>query len=203
YRQANPRRPGIAPALGLRAKAMIASCRRPRERSNPMKRWKLVSWASIVALAAILVPIDAFSQDTLSISGTFRPADATPGIGDDLAQVLANGNDHGWTLTLYDVTVWHDHSYYEWAPEGGTAYTEVYNTRVSVTSVDLEFVGPDADILNEVVQPPGWAGLASGAFLELWNAYYFDPIDGMSPGSNTGWALRVMTAPGSLTAGGS
>jgi hypothetical protein len=87
--------------------------------------------------------------------------------------------------------------------EWGPGYSEIYMTRVSATSVDFEFVGPDADVLNEVVQPPGWAGLTSGVFVELYNSYYFDPVDYLGPGSNTGWALRVNCAPGSFTAFGS
>jgi hypothetical protein len=123
-------------------------------------------------------------------------------IGADLAQVLANGHDHGWTLTLYGVTVSHDYSYYEFMTDWGPGYSELYLTRVYATSLDFAFAGPDADILNEVVQPPGWAGLTSGAFLELYYGFHFDPVDWMSPGSSAGWALRVNCAPGSYTAFG-
>jgi hypothetical protein len=168
-----------------------------------MKHTQLFRSVAALALVVAAAPVGALSQDTLSISGTFRPADSVGVIGADLAQVLANGHDHGWTLTLYGVTLSHDYSYYEWMTEWGPGYSELYMTRVSATSVDFEFVGPDADVLNEVVQPPGWAGLTSGAIVELYNSYYFDPVDYLGPGSNTGWSLRVNCTPESFTAFGS
>ena len=60
--------------------------------------------------------------------------------GGDLAAVFANGNEHTWTLTLYDTT----YSHHSWG--GASRITRVYGA-----SFDLEFSGPDAEALNAIV----------------------------------------------------
>jgi hypothetical protein len=139
-----------------------------------MKRLKLSRWAALM-LAVALTPAAASAQtaDTLSISGTFLAEGLEyPGIiGVDLAEVLSNGNEHGWTLTLQGVTYSHDYEYVEWDGD----FSEKYFTRVHATSFDFQFVGPDADILNEVVSRQLVSGgRPSAACLELWNGDYFD-----------------------------
>jgi hypothetical protein len=77
-----------------------------------MRRYTHPPWAAALTLAVALVPGLASAQeaDTLSISGTFLAEGLEyPGIiGVDLAEVLSNGNEHGWTLTLQGVTYSHE-----------------------------------------------------------------------------------------------
>jgi hypothetical protein len=138
-----------------------------------MKRLKLSRWAAVLTLAITLVPSAASAQeaDTLSISGTYLAEGLEyPGIiGADLAEVLANGNEHWWLLTLHGVTYSHDYEYQEWNDAWSHGFSERYITRVHATSFDFQFVGPDAGVLNDVVS----AQLA-GASFELWNGDYFD-----------------------------
>jgi hypothetical protein len=143
-----------------------------------MKRLKLSRWAAVL-LAITLVPSAASAQeaDTLSVSGTYLAEGLEyPGIiGADLAEVLANGNEHGWTLTLYGVTYSHDYEYQEWNDDWSYGFSERYITRVHATSFDFQFVGPDADVLNEVVSRQLVSGgRPNAACLELWNGNYFD-----------------------------
>src|SRR5262249_17055098 len=147
-----PRRPGTAPAPGLRAGRDVSSWyRRPSEGSNPMRRLKLVRWAAVFALGLALAPSFAAAQeaDTLSISGTFRGGGGIvlssfngmdieyPGmLGADLAEVYAHGNAHTWTLTLHGVSYSHDYSYVEWNDERGYGHNEQFITRIHATPFD-------------------------------------------------------------------
>src|SRR5262249_25930499 len=140
---------------------------RPSERSNPMKRLKLVYWAAVLSLGFTFGSGLASAQDpdTLSISGTFHGVEHVisgieyPGmLGDDLAQVYADGYAQTWTLTLRGVSYLHDYSYVEWNDEWGYGHHEQYITRVHATSFALQFFGPDADILNEAVSQRLTAG---------------------------------------------
>jgi hypothetical protein len=149
-----------------------------------MRRLKLARQAVVLALGLSLAPGLASAQgaDTLSISGTFDGVEHVisdieyPGmLGDDLAEVYANGHAHSWTLTLHGVSYSHDYSYVEWNDEWGYGYHEQYITRVHATSFEFRFFGPDADILNAAVSQQLTAGsLTDGAFFELWNGDYFD-----------------------------
>ena len=141
-----------------------------------MKRLKVALSITALALTISLSQTAAPAQeaDTLSISGIFLAEGLEyPGIvGADLAEVLANGNEHGWTLTLYGVSYSHDYEYQEWNDDWSYGFSERYITRVHATSFDFQFVGPDASVLNEVVSAQLIVG--NGIFLELWNGDYFD-----------------------------
>ena len=143
--------------------AMLASYRRPRERSNPMRQLKLFRWAAVLTLAIAMAPGAASAQeaDTLTISSTFYMDYLVGTVGPDLAEVFANGHEHTWTLTLYGTSHSHETST---NPFGVTSYA----TEIHATSFDLEFFGPDAATLNGIVSDH----IAGGDFLiELYNAY--------------------------------
>jgi hypothetical protein len=161
-----PHRPGTAPALGLRAAAVPAFCRRPNERTIPMKRFTLFQWLAGLMLAIALAPRAASAQeaDTLTIRGTFS-MDYVNGESDlnwfvpGLADVYANGHEHTWTLTLHGTT--HSHSTF-------SAFGVKRVTEIHATSFDLEFFGPDAETLNGIVSEH----LAGGeVYVYLENAY--------------------------------
>jgi hypothetical protein len=149
-----------------------------------MRRLKLVRWAAVLAMGLTLAPGLASAQgaDTLSISGTFHGVEHVisgieyPGmLGDDLAQVYADGYEQTWTLTLHGVSYSHDYWYVEWNDEWGYGYHEQYITRVHATSFEFQFFGLDAAILNAAVSRQLTAGsLADGAIFELWSGDYFD-----------------------------
>lgn len=134
---------------------------------------------TILTLALALLTADASAQEnTLTLHGTFG-MDATSNasnIGDDLYEVFANGHDHEWMLTLYGVSYSYDHYYDEWNDWSGWYVSlEQDITRVHATSFDLQFFGPDADILNEVVSRRLVNGsLREGAVMELSNEDYVD-----------------------------
>jgi Calx-beta domain len=166
-----------------------------------MQRLKLIRWAAVLTLGLTLAPGLASAQetDTLSISGTFHGVEHVisdieyPGmLGDDLAQVYADGYEQTWTLTLHGVSYSHDYSYMEWNDEGGYGYLEQYITRLHATSFDFQFFGPDADILNEVVSQQLTAGdLTDGAYFELWNGDYFDSNFPYESGPYASFDLRL------------
>jgi hypothetical protein len=139
--------------------------------------------AVVLMTAALLAPAAAPAQDTLSIVGTIKMSKMQPTVGDDLAAVFANGNDHWWKLTLNGVT--YSHEYY-YAPEWW-GYTEEFRTRVHAESFTFEFFGPDAAILNEVVGSHlVQGGVPEGGVLELVNGE--DSYDG---GTYLTWVLRL------------
>jgi hypothetical protein len=143
-----------------------------------------------LALAVLLTPGLASAQesDTLSISGNYHVDLLYQGeVGADLKEVFVKGNDHGWTLTLHGVTYSHD------------SYDKKWITRVHATSFDFKFVGPDADILNEIVSAHFTGGmLTGGAFLELWNGdtYYDAYGDFIYSDTYGGWKLGLMPDAG-------
>jgi hypothetical protein len=168
-----------------------------------MRRLKLSRWpvgvhalaCPLLMLALALVPRPACAQqaDTLNISGTFRPAFYTVEIGADLAEVLANGYEHTWTLTLYGVTYLHEYVHGWWQNDELTwGLFEEFHTRVHATSVGFEFFGPDADILNEVVG----AHFPSDAFLDLATGEFFDSSTGIGNGPYANWALALRNSAG-------
>jgi hypothetical protein len=140
-----------------------------------MRSLNLLRWAGAIVLALSITPGRADAQDTLSITGTFRASNLEPTVGADLAGIQFNSSDRWWKLTLNGVTYSNDYFFLE--DEFGGQYFE-YWTRVHAASFTLEFYGPDAAILNEVVSRQLTSGgLANGAFLELVNAQYFDPFE--------------------------
>jgi hypothetical protein len=155
-----------------------------------------------LALALVQGTAPAQDADTLSISGTFHGVDHVisdieyPGmLGDDLAQVYADGDRQTWTLTLHGVWYSHDYSYSEWNDNWSHGYFEQYITRVHATWFEFQFFGPDADILNEVVssQLTG-GGLTDGAFCELSTGYYFDSQDWWSTGPYANFDQKLQPA---------
>ena len=144
-----------------------------------MKRLKLSLWFAVVALAITLAPRAASAQaaDTLSLSSVFHMDDRVGSVGADLAGVFSRGNDHEWSLTLYGVT--YSYSYVSLYDELGYEYGALLATRVHALAFDLQFFGPDADVLNDVVSAQLIRGsLGEGACLELRNVYFFDFVSG-------------------------
>src|SRR5262249_47781387 len=126
-------------------------------------------WLTAATLAIALAPRPAAAQqpNTLSISGAFHMDSLSQGeVGADLVEIFGDGDDYGWTLTLYGVT--YSRHYH--------GYDKRWITRVHATSFDFEFFGPEADLLNEIVSAKFTGGiLTDGAFLEMWNGdTYFD-----------------------------
>lgn len=139
-----------------------------------MRRFTPFRWVAVLTLAIALAPSAASAQeaDTLSISGTFGMDSLGGTVGADLAQVYANGHDHTWTLTLYGVSYSHFHSG-GYIDAGYYDYDETYATYVHATSLDFEFFGPDAEILNSVFSPQLTSGgLYNGAIFWIANYYW-------------------------------
>jgi len=160
-----------------------------------MRRLKHFQWCAVLAMTVAMTqePASAQEADTLSISGTFSMDVLNGTVGDDLGEVYANANDHGWTLTLHGVTDSYDYSYNEWDDEYGTGYQEEYITRLHATSFDFQFFGPDADVLNSVVsQQLIGGGLVDGAFLTLTNGDWYESIDPWAPNLYTRLDLQLV-----------
>ena len=144
-----------------------------------LKHFQSVAALTIALLAA---PGTAPAQGTLSITGTFKMNQLRPTVGADLASVFANGNDHWWKLTLSGVTYSHEYFFDTWENGG---YVRQFITHVHATSFSLEFFGPDAAVLNEVV-----SGQLNGAFFRLINQDYYDPDYWFDSGPYAIWDLR-------------
>jgi hypothetical protein len=143
-----------------------------------MRQCTLFRWAAALTLAIALAPGAAPAQedDTLSISGSFYPDTVynVDGLGADLAEVYANANNHSWTLTLHGVTYSHDRYNDDW----WYGYDRGFITRVHATSIDFEFFGPDAEVLNHAVsQQLAIDNLPNSAIVELRNGEYYDPFN--------------------------
>jgi hypothetical protein len=133
-----------------------------------MRRFTHTPWAAALTLAVALVPGLASAQtaDTLSISGTFGKDDLwlSGTVGDDLLGVYANGHQHTWTLTLHGLSYSHG-SYYYFDSTLNYSFWG-YVTVVRATSLDFQFFGPDADVLNAVVSQQL---TSDGAYFEMSN----------------------------------
>ena len=133
-----------------------------------MRRFTLFRWAAVVTLAFALAQGAASGQeaDTLSISGTFGKDDLWLSgiVGEDLLWVYANGHQHTWTLTLHGVSYSHD-SYYYFDSTSNYAFWGFF-TVVQATSLDFQFFGPDADVLNAVVSQEL---TSDGAYFQMSN----------------------------------
>jgi hypothetical protein len=129
-----------------------------------MKRYTLFRWVAALTLAIALAPGAASAQEdgTITISSTFTMDWLDGIVGDDLAEVFANGHEHTWTLTLHGTS--HSHSEYS-----SSWFGYIYLvTEIHATSFDLEFFGPDAATLNGIVSDH----IAGGdVFIYLENAY--------------------------------
>lgn len=161
-----------------------------------MKRSKRFRWAGVLALAIALTASSASAQedDTLMISGTFSMDSVSGTVGDDLAEVYANDDDHWWTLTLYGVT--YTHNIFPtgsiWADEWDEYQEYEFNTKVHATSFDFEFSGPNAGVLNDVVSHQLGGGWDDGAFLALRNLRNYSLIyDSFYIGRGT-WELNLL-----------
>ncbi|MCC7333528.1 MAG: hypothetical protein IT422_00430 [Pirellulaceae bacterium] len=149
---------------------------------RPLKPYR---WLSVLTLTIALQTSTASAQsnDTLSFSGVFHMDQLSGVVGADLAEVFARNNDHSWSLTLSGVTCSNDDAYdYE-------QDIEYFITRVHAASFDLEFFGPDADVLNAVIseQLTG-SSLGGDVFLELRNIYSYA---GFYPGGAT-WDFGLL-----------
>jgi len=112
--------------------------------------------AALVALGAATA--SAQEAGTVTVTGTFHMDELQGTVGDDLAAVFANGDEHTWTVTLHGV------SYSHFGTDSDLWSGRI--TNVYATSFDFAFSGPDAAILNEVVSDR----LAGGqAALQLYN----------------------------------
>jgi len=103
---------------------------------------RLARWAAVLTLAIALTPSVASAQDddTVTISGVFSmDGEFDLQYFPELYEVFYNGYEHTWTLTLHGTT--HKHRL------SGSSY----GTEILATSFELEFFGPDADTLNQVV----------------------------------------------------
>jgi hypothetical protein len=138
-----------------------------------MRSLNLLQWAGALALAFSLSPGSVVAQDTLSITGTFKMNGMTGTVGADLASVQPNAADRWWKLTLNGVSYSH---HYDFADDGHSGVSEEwFITRVHATSFTVEFFGPGAAILNEVVSSQlTWGGQTDGAFLDLVNYSWYD-----------------------------
>jgi hypothetical protein len=193
----SPAGPASLAALGLRAGTITSSYRRPWEGSNPMKGLILSQWAWLLTLALVLSGSVASAQeaDMLSISGTFRPVYAEGTLRDDLNEVYFNGNEHSWTLTLYEVSYSNDFTWNERFYEDRYELTDEYITRVHATSFDFQFFGPDADLLNAAVsQHLTRSRLGDDIYLDLRNIYYYVDYYGAYDEAYYGsWTLGLLS----------
>jgi hypothetical protein len=124
-----------------------------------MKQLTPVRGVAVLTLAIALAPGAASAQEdgTITISSSFSMDYLLGTVGPDLAEVYDNGHEHTWTLTLHGTTQSH------------STNGSYYATDIHATSFDLEFFGPDADLLNGIVSDYLAGGDAS-AYLQ--NTYY-------------------------------
>jgi hypothetical protein len=157
------------------------------KRNHPMTRLRFSRWLAVLTLAIALAPSAAsvLEADTLSISGTFHMDQLTGTVGVDLAEVFAHNNENTWSLTLFGITQFQSYEYiYDSIRE-----EEHFITRVHAASFDFGFVGPDADVLNDVIsQQLTRSSLGDDLFLELRNIYSYG---GLYPGSAS-WDLGLL-----------
>jgi hypothetical protein len=170
-----------------------------------MRRLKFFQTIAVLTLAIALVPraVPAQEGDTLTISGTFNMDGCYGTLSPDLAQVYANDRAHTWTLTLHGVNYVHDYVFDEWIDGGYYNSYEEWATYVYATSADFHFEGPDADLLNQIVDQQLLHGVvmdgaADTAFLKLWYARAFDASDPFTGGVFPAWNFRPGTWPSSL-----
>jgi hypothetical protein len=142
------------------------------KRNYPMTRLKLSRWFAVLTLAIALASSIAsvLEADTLNISGTFHMDQLTGTVGADLAEVFAHDNENTWSLTLFGIT----QSYEVIDYNAGDADATELITQVHATAFDFGFVGPDADVLNEVIsQQLTRSSLGGDLFLKLSNLYNY------------------------------
>ena len=159
-----------------------------------MKRFAFFQLVVVLTLAIALAPGTASAQEdgTITISGTFTMDWLDGTVGDDLAEIFANGHEHTWTLTLYGTTQSHS-TYSTWFGYLRRA------TEIHATSFDLEFSGPDAATLNGIVSEHIAGGDVSvylenayssgfGDDFAVWDVSVFGPDVGFWTGElSDGW----------------
>jgi hypothetical protein len=131
---------GLAGSVPLEEGAVAGWEEHPRT-SPRFTRWTVLLALAIASVAATVM---AQEKDTLTISSMFYMDWLSGTVGPDLAEVYTNGYEHTWTLTLHGTTKSHDKFI---GPFGVTNYT----TEIHAPSFELEFSGPDAATLNEIV----------------------------------------------------
>jgi len=150
-----------------------------------MRSLNLFRWAGALMLAMSLSPERVVAQDTLVLTGTFTMDQLVPTVGADLAGIQPNASDRWWKLTLNGVTYSYD--WYGVLDEYGVFYVEWGDiTYVHATSFTMEFIGPDAATLNQVVSGQLGGGGYGDAFLFLVNATYYNPY--FSPPLSSTWS---------------
>jgi len=144
-REAGPCRPDMATAPGLRAGTLKAHCRPGVE---GMRTLEQLRWAALLALVVLLAATTANAQEggTVTLKGTFVMDSA--GAGTELADIVEDGAEYTYVLTMYDTT-------YEHGGWSGALMTSVY-----ATSMDIAFSGPGGEALTQVVNDE----LAGGEF---------------------------------------
>jgi hypothetical protein len=151
----------MATAFGLHAAAVHLSQASGR---RAMELLRISRWVAGLALVGLAVTTAVADEGTVTITGVLHMDELQGTVGDDLAEVFANAGENTWTLTLYGVTYEHVSTDYTF---GGITVSNRM-TDAYATSFDLEFSGPDADTLNQVVA----GGLSGGnLWLQLRNAY--------------------------------
>jgi hypothetical protein len=125
-------------------------------------------WATTLAAS----PTAAQQPDSATIKGTFIMTPGSSGVGADLAEIVARGETHTWTLTLHGLSYSHESQPNNNGPYDYYARTI---TRVYATSFDFQFQGPDAEALNAIVSNGLMnGGLQDEPFVELRNVTYYD-----------------------------
>jgi len=149
------------------------------------------------ALAVLLAATAASAEEpgTITITGTFNMDDLSGTVGADLAGVFDNGGEHTWSLTLHGCT----YSHYGSDPSYGSHRI----TMVYPTSFDLEFSGPDAETLNEVVAGGlvgGEVTLGLGNTYQSWGDDFATITLGLFPpdGGVTFWAYNDIAVSSTL-----
>src|SRR5262249_35710037 len=93
----------------------------------------------------------------------------------------------------------HDYLFDEWIDGGYYNSYEEWATYVYATSADFHFEGPDADLLNQIVDQPFvqgsvMDGVADTAFLKLWYGSAFDARDPFGAVDFPAWNMAVILA---------
>jgi hypothetical protein len=130
---------------------------------------------------------DRLVLSTLQLSGTFNMETVGGAVGTDLASIL--GHDNGWSVTLSDVT--YENYRVDSGDRGYYAATGVVSP-----SFQIEFTGPDAALLNDVVgrQLTQGGGPVGGYTLFPGEPPLTGPtfLDVISTGASSEWFFTIL-----------